>query len=311
MNPNDDMEQLVRGLKHRARPEFRKAARDNMLLELDQVGSANHQSMWKALMKSRSFRYATASSILVAALALIVILSGLTGGNQAVALAQVLEKTEAMNTLVLQEQRAFYLKGAEEPCLRGHAIKYLSSELGQVEQCWTDGGKPIYTAYFLKKENRVVVLFPAAEGYLDLPLTDKLAALSDDVTPKGLVKLLTRHGYAKLGRAERDGHKVDGFEVTRDSIQAVLAAFQEYKEVAFLFPVKGAAARVWVDVKSSLPVSIEAEMETGRGLLTGFQEGVAHFTAYDFRWGADIDRKLFVPDIPADYKRLDLQTLGK
>ena len=240
-----------------------------------------------------------------------VILSGLTGGNQAVALAQVLEKTEAMNTLVLQEQRAFYLKGAEEPCLRGHAIKYLSSELGQVEQCWTDGGKPIYTAYFLKKENRVVVLFPAAEGYLDLPLTDKLAALSDDVTPKGLVKLLTRHGYAKLGRAERDGHKVDGFEVTHDSIQAVLAAFQEYKEVAFLFPVKGGAARVWVDVKSSLPVSIEAEMETGRGLLTGFQEGVAHFTAYDFRWGADIDPQLFVPDIPADYKRLDLQTLGK
>src|SRR5512136_1350880 len=125
MKPNDDIEQLLRGLKHHARPAFRKAARDNMLLELDKVGITNHQPKWKAFMNSRSFRYATASSILAAALALIVIFSGLTGSDHAVALAQVLEKTEAMNTLVLQEQRAFYLKGAEQPLLQGHAIKYL------------------------------------------------------------------------------------------------------------------------------------------------------------------------------------------
>jgi hypothetical protein len=288
-----------------------KAARDKMLLELDKAGITNHQPKWKAFMKSRSFRYATASSILAAALAVIAVLAGLTGGNRAVALAQVLEKTEAMNTLVLREHRAFYLKDAQDPFLQGHAIKYLSSDLGQVEECYNHDGKPIYTAYFLKKENRVLVLFPAAKGYLDLPLTDKLSALSDDVTPKGLVRLLTQHGHAKLGRAERDGHNVDGFEVTSDSIQAVLAAFKEYKEVAFLFPVKGAAARIWVDGNSSLPVSIEAELETGRGLLTGFQEGVARFTAYDFRWGADIDPRLFVPHVPADYERWDLQALGK
>jgi hypothetical protein len=311
MKPNDDIEQGIRGLKHRVRPEFRQAARDNMLLELDRVRITHHQPKWRTFMESRSFRYATASSILAAALALIATLSGLTGANRSVALAQVLERTEAMNTLVLQEQRAFYLKGAEEPFLQGRAIKYLSSDLGQVEECWTNSGKPIYKAYFLKKENRVVVLLPALKGYLDLPLTANLATLSDDVTPKGLVKLLTQHGCTELGRAERGGHKVDGFEVTRESIQAVLAAFQEYKEVAFLFPVKGATARVWVDVNSSLPVSIEAELETGRGLLTGFQEGVAHFRAHDFRWGAEIDPQLFVPHIPADYTRLDLQSLAR
>ena len=239
MNPNDDMEQLVRGLKHRARPEFRKAARDNMLAELDKVTITNHQPIWKAVMKSRSFRYATASSILATTLALVVILSGLTGGNHAVALAQVLAKTEAMSTLVLQERRAFYLKDAEEPFLQGHAIKYISSEIGQVEEYWTDGGKSIFTAYFLKKENRVLVLFPAAKGYLDLPLTDKLATLSDDVTPMGLVKLLTRHGYVKVDRTERDGHQVDGFEVTRESIQAVLAPFQEYPGSCCPVPSQG------------------------------------------------------------------------
>jgi hypothetical protein len=92
----------------------------------------------------------------------------------------------------------------------------------------------------------------------------------------------------------------------------VLAAFQEYKEVSLLlFPTKGAAARVWVDVNSSLLVGVEAELETGRGLLTGFREGTTHLRAYGFQWNAEIDPKIFAPHIPADYKRLDLESLAK
>jgi hypothetical protein len=311
MKLKDDMEQRICQLKLHATPEFRQAARDQMFLELDKVDSAHHPPVWRVIMSRKSVRYATASSIIAIALASVAILFALTGDNHAVALAQVLEKIEAMSTMVLQEQRAFYVKGADEPLFRGRAVKYVSSDLGQVELCWTDDGKPIYSAYFLKKENRVVVIFPAVKGYLELPLNGRLAALSADVTPLGLVKLLTRHGYSELGRAERDGHQVDGFEVSRESIQAVLAAFQEYKEVEVLFPVKNAAARVWVDVDSSLPLAIEADLETGRGVLTGFQEGVAHFTAHDFRWDTDIDPALFVPDIPQDYRRLDGDSLKK
>ncbi len=305
----DDIERLVTAMQFPARPEYRVAAREEMFRELDKVSRPACQPKWRAIMSSKPVRYATAFSVVAAVLAAVVILFGLTGGEHTVALAQVLEKVEAMSTVVLEEQRAFYVKGAAEPFLRGRAVKYVSSDLGQVELCWTDDGKPIYSAYFLKRENRVVVIFPAMTGYLELPLNGGLAALSDDVTPMGLVKLLTRHGYSALGRAERDGHQVDGFEVSRESIMAVLAAYQEYPEVEVLVPVKDAAARVWIDVDSSLPVVIEAELETGRGLFTGFQEGVVRFTAHGFRWDADIDPQLFVLDIPPDYKRLNRDSL--
>jgi hypothetical protein len=217
-----------------------------------------------------------------------------------------------MNTVVLREKRDFYGRGEEKPSVQGHAVKYVSANLGQVEECYGAEGEQIYIAYFLKKEKRVVMVLPAAKRYLDLPLTDKLAALSDDVTPTGLLRLLTRHGCTRLGRGKFDGQQVEGFEVSSTSIQSVLAAFQEYKEVSLLlFPTKGAAARVWVDVNSSLLVGVEAELETGRGLLTGFREGTTHLRAYGFQWNAEIDPKIFAPHIPADYKRLDLDSLAK
>src|SRR5574340_1454599 len=121
----------------------------------------------------------------------------------------------------------------------------------------------MYAAYILKKEKRVVILFPAAKKYLDLALNDRLAALSDDVSPKGLVRLLTRHGYTKLGRAEFEGREVEGFEMSRESVEALLSGFREYKEVMFLFPVKSGAARLWIDVETSLPVGVQAELEAG------------------------------------------------
>jgi hypothetical protein len=310
MKPADDMEQLVRQLTYRASPGFKDAARGQMLAELDQVAPSNPRPLWRKIVSSKITRYATPVAIAVA-LAVVVFRPGGSSQREGVVWAEVLEKIQAIDTMIHQEQREFYRPGENKPFLQGRAVKYASHQLGQVEKQYDAEGKPLYLAYFLKKEKRVVVLFPAVKTYLDLPLTGKLAAISDDVSPKGLVQLLTRHGYTKLGRATFRGQEVEGFEAARESIQAVLAAFTDYKEVAFLFPVKSAAARIWVDVETSLPVGVEAELETGRGLLTGFQEGQARFTAYDFQWGAEIDPKIFVPDIPRDYERIDLKAMSK
>jgi hypothetical protein len=312
MKPNDDLERLVRQLKYRARPEFRRAVHEEMLAELGEAATSEPQSLWGLLITSRVARYATAASVAAVGLAAVIFLFGLPGGRNGVALAEVLEKTDAMNTVVIREERAFYRTGEDRPSVQAHAIKYISTDLGQVEECYSADGQPIYLAYFLKKEKRVVVIFPAAKGYLDLRLTDKLAALSDDVTPQGIVRLLTRHGSSDLGRAEFDDQEAQGFEASQESIHSVLAAFLEYKEVSLvLFPIKGAAARLWVSMDTALPVGVEAEIETGRGLFTGFQEGTARFRAYSFQWGAEIDPKIFVAKVPADYRRWDLKSMSK
>ena len=306
MRPVDDVERLVRRLKHRARPEFRTAAREKMLAELDWSGVPGRPSLWRTVVSSKLARYATAGSVAVAALAAAVLLFGLPLGNRGVVLAEVVRKTQGISTLVHHEKRVFYRKGEEQPSLLSDGVKYASSDLGHVEKQYAADGRLVYTAYCLRKDRRVVIVFPAMRRYLDFPLTDKHAALTDDVSPQGLVRLLTRHGYSRLGRAEFDGHRVEGFEMSRESMQALLSAFQDYPEVSMLFPVTRATARLWIDVQTSLPVGVEAEVETGGGLLTGFQEGGVRITAYGFEWNPEIDPKVFVPDIPAGYERMDL-----
>ena len=303
MKPVDDLERLVKRLKHRASPGFRTAAREKMLAELDRTVALKPRSLWRTVMSSKLARYATAGSIAVAVLVAVVFLVGLPLGNHGVVLAQVVEKTQAFKTLVHREKRAFYRQGEDQPFLVGDAVKYVSADLGSVEKHYHADGELLYAAYFLKKENRVVVVFPGMKRYLDLPLNEDLAALSDDLSPQGLVRLLTSKGHTKLGRSELDGRRVEGFEMSRESIWDVVSRF---RQGFFLFPVKSAAARLWIDVETSLPVAVEAELEAGRGPLTGFQEGTGRFKGYDFQWGAEIDPKVFVPDVPADYERMEL-----
>ncbi len=311
MKPVDDVEQLVQQLKHCAAPEFRAAVRQKMLAELDRAGVLKPRSLWRIVMTGRVTRYAAAGSIAVAVLLAAVFLSGLFVGNHGVVLAEVAKKTQAIDTFIHREKRVFYRTGEDKPSLLGNAVKYASSNLGHVEKQYDADGGLVYSAYCLRKEKRVVLLFPALKRYLDLPLTERHAALTDDVSPQGLVRLLTRHGYSKLGRADFDDRAVEGFEMSRESIDALVSAFQDYTEVRMLFPVSSAAARLWIDVKTSLPVGVEAELATGGGLLTGFQAGELRITAYDFQWNPEIDPKVFVPEIPADYERMDLPPISK
>ena len=66
-------------------------------------------------------------------------------------------------------------------------------------------------------------------------------------------------------------------------------------------PAKDLVGRIWIDVKTSLPVGTEITFNTGRGLLTGFKKLHCEFKAYDLQWNADIPEGTFDPNIPDDY----------
>ena len=62
--------------------------------------------------------------------------------------------------------------------------------------------------------------------------------------------------------------------------------------------------RMWVDVKTYLPVVIEAEaMSSDKALtaLTGGKPGKIELFAGDFQWDVELDPKIFEPNIPDDY----------
>ena len=312
MKTHEDIERLIGQLKYSAKPEFKTATREKMLEELTKTRTSVSHSWWQVLGYRRAVCYFGGASVVVVGLAFVVSLCGLPGSDHSVALAERARKDRINEHRDSPGESDVHCGRRREPTLMGHAVKYVSANLGQVEESYDVDGKVVYTAYILKKERRLVLVFPAAKGYLDLALSDKLSALSDDVTPTGLMRLLTRHGYSRLGRGTFDGREVEGFEVSSTSIQSVLAAFQEYKEISLvLLPTRGAAARVWVDVNSSLLVGVEAELETGRGLLTGFREGTVYLRATIFNGMRRSTRTCLSPIFPAEYKLLNLETLAQ
>jgi hypothetical protein len=60
-------------------------------------------------------------------------------------------------------------------------------------------------------------------------------------------------------------------------------------------------------VKTSLPLDVEANLETGREILIEFQEGMANSAADIVSLAVAFDPAIVVPHVRADHKRLDLK----
>lgn len=306
MKRDDTMERLVEQLKYRAAPEFRGRARKSMLAELDAAGPVNPQPLWRIVMTSKT-TYCVTAVVAAVVFAFLVLPLGSPLDNHHVVLAEVVKKTEAIDTLTHREKRVCYQLGQEKPTGEATVFRQASGKLGIVERQYDADGKLMHVAYFLKKEKRFLIVFPRSKMYLAVSLGDESVALMEDFSPKGLVKLLTRHGYTKLEPTELDGRKVEGFQMSRKQVEDLLSIYN-YKKYGYLFPVDELTIRLYVDVETSLPVRTESDFTTGRGLLTGFNELRCHFEAYDIQWGVKIDPEDFVPDIPDDYERVDLDS---
>jgi outer membrane lipoprotein-sorting protein len=89
-------------------------------------------------------------------------------------------------------------------------------------------------------------------------------------------------GYKELGRKTLDGIDVEGIEVQDPPTDGE--------------PLDSAVGRMWVDVKTEMPVRIEIE-------------GLAHQQhaqwIMDFRWDAAVDPSVFAPNIPDGYTRME------
>lgn len=306
MRPNDTMERLVRQLKYRAAPEFRDRAWQSMLAELEATGPVEPQPIWRIVMTSKT-TYCVAAAAAAVVLALLVLPLGGPLDDYHVVLAEVVKKTDAIDTLTHREKRVGYKLGEEKPTRAATVFRQASSELGIVEKQYDADGELMHVAYILKKDKRFLLVFPGSKMYLEVPLGDGPVALMEDFSPKGLVKVLTRHGYTKLEPIELDGRKAEGFEMSKTQVEDLLSVYN-YKEYGFLLPVNELTMRLYVDAETSLPVRSESDFTTGRGLLTGFNELRCHFEAYDLQWGVEIDPEEFVPDIPDDYRKVDLDS---
>jgi hypothetical protein len=111
----------------------------------------------------------------------------------------------------------------------------------------------------------------------------------DSHGPKEMVNRFFSFEYKKLGRKTIKDIVVEGIEVSDPGV--VLANF----------PIDNMTARLWVNVETNLPVLLESEFTA--------QDGMVQFkTVMDqFQWNVELEKSFFVPDIPADFTKLNDQ----
>ena len=253
-------------------------------------------SIWRIIMKSRMTKLAAAAVIVVAVLAGIHLFGGSIDGTT-IAWAKVIETIENAHTITSREIRTLTCEGKELPFLgTSEVMKYGSSGHGVREDMLKDG-QTLSQTYWLLKDNQSVKVIHALKQCTRKPLTEAEKRVLHQMTPDGVANLIRSSDYVELGRKKIDGVEVEGLEIRGTDL--VVAPVVELASVVI---------RMWVDVKTYLPVVIEAEAVTTDKAITTFTGGKpvqVELLAAEFQWDVELDPEIFEPNIPDDYTRLE------
>jgi hypothetical protein len=251
---------------------------------------------WRLVMGSRITKYSIAATIML--VASLVLLNPF--GRRSVVLAEVAQKLNDTHTIIHKEKRLAWWPGEDKPFFEGEAKKYISTDIGFMEEMYDREGHLQHRAYLLK-EGQIVVVFPRSKRYIKAPAQGRIyEELLKMASPGGLINYFTAAPYTTLGRSRVAGVEAEGFESNNIDFTWLM----DY--IKYLFPIQNLSARLWVDGQTSLPVQIEMKMDAGPGFMNGFKNLRAEFTAYDFEWNVPLPEGILDPNIPADYTQIDL-----
>ncbi|HCO93590.1 MAG TPA: hypothetical protein DIU00_06510 [Phycisphaerales bacterium] len=274
--------------------------------------AARQPNLWRFIMESKITRYSAAAVVTLAA-ALVLLGPFGTSKNGSIVWAEVVENVSQMRTVIHKEKYVFWDMGKEEPFLEANAMKldamkYASEEYGVAEDVFDvfgDKGTLLAQVYLLKETQQGVMVAPTEKKYGKLSMPEDIFnRITGILTPRGMVEYFRSGQYTELGRAKFDNFDVEGFETTDPNVLYPLP-----EPLRSFFPVNYIVGRIWIDVETSLPVSIEAEFNTDRGLFTGFNKLHGEWRAYDFQWNAELPEGIFEPNIPDDYTEFKVTDL--
>ena len=243
----------------------------------------------RTIMKSPITKIAAAAVIVLIGAA---ITSLWPGGSSGVALADVLtqiEKVKAYMYKMSQTVTGKYPDGktinveAESTVLvsqeHGVKINYETSPLP------ITGQRIIQEIYILPAQKTITILMPNNKKYSEMEfdetsLEEWAKGFSD---PRFMVKQILSCEHTSMGKSIINGTEVEEFQTTDRSIGG---------ETFSQFDVK---IKIWVDVKTQLPMRLE--IETNKGDKMQHMRAVVQ----DFQWDVSVDASEFEPIIPDDY----------
>ncbi|OHB62458.1 MAG: hypothetical protein A2Y76_07010 [Planctomycetes bacterium RBG_13_60_9] len=308
MKPTDDIQRLFKKAGLSIQPDADERVYQDMLAarRKTQQNSPLPRSRWRTTMKSPITKLAAAAIILLACAAGLVIWRGTGSG---IALADVLARVEQVKAFRCKGsiQLADYSDPDKPYQWETQYTNLTSQEYGTKvsrEQMDPNGGRiSIGETYFLPQKKTSIQIDHPPKKYTRTELDDagvqqarqEFGRFND---PRGFLKEILACKYENLGQSTVNGVDVEGFGTTDPNCRGS----------GFWPKNLEADIKIWVDVKTHLPVRYESFKS---GLTETGNKMSMRLLMHDFQWDVPVDASEFEPPaVPDGYTVLVEKSLG-
>jgi len=299
MRPAENIEKLVKNINIDTNAKIDEEVLDEVVEAFEKSknkkSAATKQNIWRIIMKSKITKLAAAAVIIIACLTGLFFWKSTGSG---IALADVLARVEQIK--VFRCKGSFTMTGQIAPGKPYHwEVRYTnltSQEYGTkvgIEKPDSSGGKILFAeTYFYSQKKTLIKIGHMEKKYLRTELDDAEVErmqkeLSQYNDPGAFLKEIVACKHKSLGRSTIDGVDVEGFQTTDPNCRGGGSGFEDPQ----------VDIKVWVDVKTRLPVRYES-LTSG---LDQMGNTMSHrFVMYDFQWDFPVAAAEFEPPVIPD-----------
>ena len=292
MRSEKNIVKLIRSQETKTDPQTRDKILAGAFAQLDEFAAADRSArpmgLFHRIMSSRITQLAAAAGIIIA-----IFITADYIGNPVqictIALAQVSDNSslEKFIDQVLHVNAFTYcyrrhtLNGRPDGQDRSETVLYIMPDHGVRLGTYVDGKTEMRT-FLLPAEKVKITVLPEEKQYKKDELSEQtFSQVQREKDPRGLIKQFLSSDYRDLGCAMIDGIQSHGIEVANPGF------FQD--------TLKNVVGRLWINVKTQLPVRMELE---GTDIATSNR---IRIVTDEFRWEAGLQKDDLGPFIPKDY----------
>ncbi len=302
MRSAENIKRLVRNARILINQEIKETALEDLIKELKKpkmIGQTiSKPKIWRVIMKSPITKLAAAAVIIVAC---VVGLSLWRTTSSGIALADVLARIERINAFRCKMRLTMYNPGKPDRFEQNGTV-VMSKDYGYkgtVEVRDPNGGwVALGKRYFYPQKKTLIQIGHPIKTYFRWEVDDAEARwnqefLSQYSDPGALLRDIMACKYETLGRSTMDGIEVEGFRTTDPNCRS------SFSKSLFKDPQAELDVKVWVDVKTQLPVRCE-DIASGLGEMGN--PAIIQSITTDYEWDIPVTAAEFEPPaVPNGY----------
>ena len=293
MRPSDEIENVVKKMSFKAGLEMDR----NLWAETSKARNEFHKTILatgqhnigRTIMKSPIVKFAAAAVIIIAC---VIGLSLWRTTGSGIALADVLTRIEQITAYTYQVHSTMTREQTTEESTntllisQEYGIK-MTSKTSDPNNGDIQGGE----TYLLPKKNSIIFINHKEKKYVPVKYDGgQLDFYKEEYNdPHTIIKQILSCDHISLGQSVVEGVTVEGFQTTDLTYEGGFLGQSDFTGECQKVDVK-----LWVDVKTFLPVRLEEDIVTKIGIHT-------HEISSDFQWNIVVNAADFEPNIPDDY----------